>query len=96
MHTSLLPSNNAPVILRALSRWNVVWDTSIRYFPAYQRKWMGLARNALEVSWLSRKIVELNETEEGRKLAYLRRIPGYNAEAAHEFISALRSNSALT
>lgn len=95
LHTSMLPTSNATVLLRALDRWDTIWDASMRRFSDEQRKWIGLARTAPEVSWLSRKILETNEREVGKKLAYFERVPGYVAEAAYDLIRELRSNPAL-
>ena len=95
LHTSMLPTSNATVLLRALDRWDAIWDASMRRFSDEQRKWMGLARTTPEVSWLLRKILETNEREVRKKLAYFQRVPGYVAEAAYDLIRELRSNPAL-
>ncbi len=58
-----------------------------------ERKWMGVARFAPDVVWLTKKSMDLNEEDsEGKSLGYLRRIPGHHVTDVHELIKALEAS----
>ncbi|KAI1828262.1 hypothetical protein F4861DRAFT_174058 [Xylaria intraflava] len=86
IHTGMLPATFSSVILRALDRWDSLWDKAIRRIPPDKLQWLGVCKNSREFSSLTRRIVEVFETAKGEQPRYLRRIPAADMTDIHQFI----------
>ncbi|KAH8888920.1 hypothetical protein GQ53DRAFT_690656 [Thozetella sp. PMI_491] len=84
--SSMLPTCHAAILLRALDRWNRLWGTAISLAPADRQRWMGVAKHAPEFALISRRILEVGATEEGKRSRYLRCTAEYDFTAFREFI----------
>ncbi|KAH8653626.1 hypothetical protein BX600DRAFT_83123 [Xylariales sp. PMI_506] len=86
VHTGKLPTDHSPTFIRALDRWDNLWESAMRRTPIDQIKWLGVSRNGHEISSLSRRIIEVNRTEQASQSMYLQRIPVTNLSTIHQFI----------
>lgn len=82
----MLPAIDPLILLRALDRWDCLWNAAMNLIPINQRKWLGIAINAPELSILARRIIEVNMTKEAKESRYLRRVIGYDFVDLHQFI----------
>lgn len=51
-----------------------------------QQSWLGVVKHSPEFALVSRRIIEVNTTEEGRCSKYLHCTAEYDFQAFHEFI----------
>ncbi|EEU48208.1 uncharacterized protein NECHADRAFT_75560 [Fusarium vanettenii 77-13-4] len=84
--TSMLPASSSDILLRALNRWTPLWDAAMQQIPVDDRKWLGVSRYSPEVATISKRIIEVGGTEEGKNSPYLQCIGTYDMIAFHEFI----------
>ncbi|RSL47698.1 hypothetical protein CEP53_009833 [Fusarium sp. AF-6] len=84
--TSMLPASSSDIILRALNRWTPIWDAAMQQIPDDDRKWLGVSRYSLEVAIISKRIIEVGGTEEGKNSPYLQCVGTYDMVAFHQFI----------
>ncbi|RSL96057.1 hypothetical protein CDV31_013616 [Fusarium ambrosium] len=84
--TSMLPASSSDIILRALNRWTPIWDAAMQQIPDDDRKWLGVSRYSLEVAIISKRIIEVAGTEEGKNSPYLQCVGTYDMVAFHQFI----------
>ncbi|ERT00248.1 hypothetical protein HMPREF1624_03619 [Sporothrix schenckii ATCC 58251] len=54
-----LPPSTAAVVLRALDRWDRLWQAARDRLPLEQQRWLGIARHAPEFARVARRIVEV-------------------------------------
>ena len=85
-HALLKPATVAQALLRALDRWKSLWDRAIESVAPNKRQWLGVARHAPEVAWLSRRIIEVSMAAQSKELTYLYRVTTYDLKNFHDFI----------
>ncbi|KIH91331.1 hypothetical protein SPBR_01531 [Sporothrix brasiliensis 5110] len=54
-----LPPSTAAVVLRALDRWDRLWQAARDRVPPDQQRWLGIARHAPEFARIARRIVDV-------------------------------------
>ncbi|KAM6537844.1 hypothetical protein FALCPG4_003747 [Fusarium falciforme] len=84
--TSMLPASSSDILLRALNRWTPIWDAAMQQIPVDDRKWLGVSRYSPEVATISKRIIEVGGTEEGKNSPYLQCVGTYDMVAFHQFI----------
>jgi hypothetical protein len=85
-HTMLKPPGVAQSILHALDRWGLLWDRAIARITPEAQQWLGVARHAPEIAWLSRRIIEISLTRQSDEVQYLQRCATYDLADFHQFI----------
>ncbi|KAI8719702.1 Zn(2)-C6 fungal-type domain-containing protein [Fusarium sp. LHS14.1] len=83
---SMLPAGSSDILLRALNRWTPIWDAAMQQIPVDERKWLGVSRYSPEVATISKRIIEVGGTEEGKSSPYLQCVGTYDMVAFHQFI----------
>ncbi|KAH6972052.1 hypothetical protein BKA56DRAFT_646181 [Ilyonectria sp. MPI-CAGE-AT-0026] len=91
---NMLPRSFGSVLLRALNRWERLWSIAINQVAPGQQGWLGVAKYSPEFALISRRIVEVCNTEEGRRSKYLQCTAEYDLQVFHEFM--LQHGSAST
>ncbi|KAI8623086.1 hypothetical protein F5Y19DRAFT_459877 [Xylariaceae sp. FL1651] len=91
---NLLPRSFGSVLLRALNRWERLWHVAMSHVPPEQQSWLGVAKYSPEFALISRRIVEVSNTEEGKCSTYLQGTAEYDFQNFHQFI--LQHGSAST
>lgn len=86
IHTGMLLGELSSVILRALDRWDSLWDKAIRRIPSENLQWLGVCKNGREFSSFTRRIVEVYRTAKEKQPRYLQRIPAADMTDVHQFI----------
>ncbi|KAJ4217212.1 hypothetical protein NW759_009159 [Fusarium solani] len=84
--TSMLPASSSDILLRALNRWTPIWDAAMQQIPVDDRKWLGVSRYSPEVAIISKRMIEVGGTEEGKNSPYLQCVGTYDMVAFHQFI----------
>lgn len=74
------------VLLRALDRWEQLWDAALQQIPPEAQRWLGVAKYSAEFALVSRRIIEVSGTGEEPRSKYLRCTPEYDLSVFHEFI----------
>jgi hypothetical protein len=82
----MAPTTDPNTLLRALDRWDILWQAAMEKLDVNRRSWLGVSVYASELSVLSRRIIQANMTADTKKSRYLRRIVGYDFADLHEFI----------
>ncbi|KAH7010525.1 hypothetical protein EDB80DRAFT_715004 [Ilyonectria destructans] len=83
---NILPRSFGSVLLRALNRWELLWSVAINQVAPGQQGWLGVAKYSPEFALISRRIVEVCNTEEGRRSKYLQCTAEYDLQVFHEFM----------
>ncbi|KAI6782242.1 uncharacterized protein J7T54_008328 [Emericellopsis cladophorae] len=83
---SMLPKSGLATVMRALDRWALLWATALDRIEPHDRKWLGIAKYAPEIAFISRKVLEAILREQEGDLRYLRLIANYDSSAFHELI----------
>lgn len=81
-----MPRSFSSVLLRALDRWESLWYVASNRIPPDQRSWLGVAKYSPEFALISRRIVEVSNTEEGRRSKYLQCTAEYDLHFFREFL----------
>lgn len=82
----MLPASSSDILLRALNRWSPIWDAAMQQIPVDDRKWLGVSRYSPEVATISKRIIEVGGTDEGKNSPYLQCVGTYDMVAFHQFI----------
>lgn len=90
----MLPKSFASVLLRALDRWERLWQAAMGRVQNDQQGWLSIIAHSPEFASISRRIVEVSHTEEGKLSRYLNCTAQDDFGAFHEFI--LQHGSART
>lgn len=81
----------APALLRAVSRWEVMWDTIRgRMEPAAFEK-AGMIRYNSELCWIARKLVHVSISGD-RSSAYMQKVGHDSLVQLHEFVRQYRDS----
>jgi hypothetical protein len=83
---NLLLDSSHHALLRALDRWEQLWDAAIKRLTPEEQKWLGVARYAPEFALVSRRILEVSADQATPTSEYLRCAPQYDLEKFHQFL----------
>ncbi|KAH9437406.1 hypothetical protein MCOR02_001061 [Pyricularia oryzae] len=83
---SILPAA-APVVARAIDRWQELWDLAARGLTAEELSRRGLVRHSGELCWLARVMLDVSMSEDAeRSSAYLQGVAHDSLEELHAFL----------
>lgn len=82
----MLLRGSASVLLRALNRWESLWSVAIGQIIPKQQPWLGVAKHSPEFALISRRIVEVSNTDKQESSKYLQCTAEYSFQTFHEFI----------
>ncbi|TLD18656.1 hypothetical protein PspLS_10283 [Pyricularia sp. CBS 133598] len=83
---SILPAA-APVVGRAIDRWQQLWELAARGLTAEELSRRGLVRHSGELCWLARMILDVSMTEDAEgSSAYLQGVAHDSLEELHAFL----------
>lgn len=85
-HTTVLINNDSQVLLRALDRWSISWEAALRRVDNEEQRWLGVVKYSAGIELLSRRILEVSNSEVGKQSPYLQRIITYNTAALYQFM----------
>lgn len=81
------------VIIGALDRWGSLWDKALEGASDEQKRWLGVAGYSRELAWITRRIIEVGLTKEGRDSNYLQRTAAYDTASVHQFIKQFKARN---
>ncbi|KAI6354927.1 hypothetical protein MCOR25_008413 [Pyricularia grisea] len=83
---SILPAA-APVVARAIGRWQELWELAARGLTAEELSRRGLVRHSGELCWLARMMLDVSMSEDAeRSSAYLQDVAHDSLEELHAFL----------
>lgn len=83
---SILPAA-APVVARAIDRWQELWELAARGLTAEELSRRGLVRHSGELCWLARMMLDVSMSEDAeRSSAYLQDVAHDSLEELHAFL----------
>ncbi|KAL8364812.1 hypothetical protein RB595_003879 [Gaeumannomyces hyphopodioides] len=82
---NLLPAS-APVIVRAVSRWEVLWDRAARGFTPEKLSRRRLVRHSGELYWLAKKMLAVLVSGAAEDSGYFQGVPRDSLEELHAFL----------
>lgn len=83
---NVLPTSLGSVLLRALDRWEQLWNAALKRVAPDQQRWLGVAKYSPEFALISRRIIEVGTTEEAKCSKYMQTTSECDFQAFHEFI----------
>lgn len=83
---SVLPRSFDATLLRALSRWEELWQKAKQKISPEKQAWLGVAKHAPEFVLVSRKILEASAEDRQGASEYLQSTPCYDFQVFHQFI----------
>jgi hypothetical protein len=81
-------------LLQALSTWRNCWKKAVENVPSDHQHWLGVAKNAPGIEYLSRRVIEVAVSTELGRSQYLQRITSHSRKELHEFIREFVSKPA--
>ncbi|KAF4339055.1 hypothetical protein FBEOM_7056 [Fusarium beomiforme] len=84
--TSVVSPDYPKMLLRALSRWESLWENAFARITEDERRWLGISKHTPEVIALSRRTIEIIGSDEGKDSAYLQGIATYDTAVFHDFV----------
>lgn len=86
-HDSLmLIHGNGSVLLRALDRWEQLWDNAMLLASDEKKGRLGIAKYCNELAMLFRRVIELSGTPMSQVHQYLDRRVTFEVKVIHDFI----------
>ncbi|KAL8383706.1 hypothetical protein RB595_010758 [Gaeumannomyces hyphopodioides] len=82
---NLLPAS-APVIVRAVSRWEALWDRAARGFTPEELSRRGLVRHSGELCWLAKKMLAVLVSGAAEDSGYFQGVAHDSLEELHAFL----------
>ncbi|PKS06213.1 hypothetical protein jhhlp_006959 [Lomentospora prolificans] len=93
LHVTMFLAQQSKKLLQTLSTWRDLWERAMEKVPESHSRWLGVAKNAPDIEYLSRRIIEVAISPEAGSSRYLERVPSYCARDVHEFIRAFISKT---
>ncbi|KAF4468386.1 hypothetical protein FALBO_4726 [Fusarium albosuccineum] len=87
----MMPACCYPLLIRALDRWEMLWDFTQARVPQSEKRLLGVARHAHELAWLWRMIVEHSGGKTQCEVKYLKRNICYDTTDFSRFLQDIKS-----
>ncbi|KAJ3542145.1 hypothetical protein NM208_g4250 [Fusarium decemcellulare] len=90
-HATMIPACSYPLLIRALDRWEMLWDFTQARVPQSEKNLLGVARHSHELAWLWRMIVEHSRGKTKCEIKYLKRSICYDTTDFRKFLQDIKS-----